>query len=75
MHPPRNVGCDTNQNNQCEYLQHSRLTKKEPPPTRDANRDSGTDRANGGSADWLGHDIKSINGCRIDMADNNARDK
>jgi hypothetical protein len=27
------------------------LTKKaEPPPTRDVNRDSGTDRANGG---WL----------------------
>src|SRR5665213_1293056 len=29
----------------------SRLTKKaEPPPTRDVNRDSGTDSANGG---WL----------------------
>src|ERR1019366_4492269 len=29
----------------------SSLTKKaEPPPTRDVNRDSGTDRANGG---WL----------------------
>jgi hypothetical protein len=29
----------------------SRLTKKaEPPPTCDVNRDSGTDRANGG---WL----------------------
>ena len=29
----------------------SGLTKKaEPPPTRDVNRDSGTDRANGG---WL----------------------
>jgi hypothetical protein len=30
---------------------HSGLTKKaEPPPTRDVNRDSGTDSANGG---WL----------------------
>ena len=33
------------------HVVHSRLTKKaEPPPTRDGNRDSGTDRANGG---WL----------------------
>jgi len=36
----------------CECLKHtSSLTKKaEPPPTRDVNRDSGTDSANGG---WL----------------------
>jgi len=32
-------------------VRSSGLTKKaEPPPTRDVNRDSGTDRANGG---WL----------------------
>jgi len=33
------------------FMVRSGLTKKaEPPPTRDVNRDSGTDRANGG---WL----------------------
>jgi len=33
------------------FLGSRQLTKKaEPPPTRDVNRDSGTDRANGG---WL----------------------
>jgi len=32
-------------------MRRIRLTKKaEPPPTRDVNRDSGTDSANGG---WL----------------------
>jgi hypothetical protein len=35
-----------------------RLTKKaEPPPTRDVNRDSGTDRANGG---WLRRLVRRI---------------
>src|ERR1035441_9090988 len=37
----------------------SRLTKKaEPPPTRDVNRDSGTDRANGG---WLRRLVRRLN--------------
>jgi hypothetical protein len=33
----------------------SHKKKAEPTPTRDANRDSGTASANGGSGDMLGH--------------------
>src|SRR5277367_2511810 len=37
------------------------LTKKaEPPPTRDVNRDSGTDRANGG---WLRRLVRHHGSC------------
>src|ERR1039457_136941 len=39
-------------------MSHSGLTKKaEPPPTRDVNRDSGTDSANGG---WLRRLVRPI---------------
>ena len=37
------------------------LTKKaEPPPTRGVNRDSGTDRANGGSGDFHEKAVKAF---------------
>jgi hypothetical protein len=45
----------SNNNSQMFHKRVSRLTwKAEPPPTRDVNRDSGTDSANGGSGDLLG---------------------